>query len=548
MDPRNLLAPFHFWFAGGRLPIRWHRSSSYLLVKSILYKANGLMNTVGASYRRQLLVMLGSRQRFSRKTRIILSLVIFAFSFLVKTLHAVDLAPIMHTQLQEHSGMAGSYYRDAMFLVEGQGILIPAGWDPNDTSLLDHSPGYGIFMGVVFALAGGSYYTIQLVQNLLNSFSPVLIFLIAGELLTWRIGVVAGLTAAASHQLSYYSNVILPDSLCALPVLIAVYLLVVARTGAARFRWHYVGAGVMIGLSIWLRPNALLMGVLLFILLKLVAMRRPIIKPAWALLVAPFLVIIPITIRNYVLYDQFALVSANMGIVLWEGLADGKDGERFGAVKRDPEVAEQEAIIYNDPRYAQSWVTPDGIKRDRERVKKSLAVIIRNPFWFAATMFDRMGDMFKFSAGAPLVFRKTDTRLIEEGSIARQNKNPNLTPRKQSIASDSSTWSFGERLSWMRPAVRALQRAVKETAQPFIFLGIVAVCFLSWRRALWVMMVPLYYLLIQSLMHTEVRYTLPMRYFLFIFAAVTWVIIGVAIWHGIERLLRLNRKTVPVVD
>ena len=40
-------------------------------------------------------------------------------------------------------------------------------------------------------------------------------------------------------------------------------------------------------------------------------------------------------------------------------------------------IAQQEAEIYDRPEYADSWVTPDGIERDRERVKKSLRVAAR---------------------------------------------------------------------------------------------------------------------------------------------------------------------------
>jgi hypothetical protein len=52
---------------------------------------------------------------------------------------------------------------------------------------------------------------------------------------------------------------------------------------------------------------------------------------------------------------------------------------------------------------------------------------------------------------------------------------------------------------------------------------------------LFISIVPLYYFLFQSAMHTEFRYTLPMQYFLFVFAAVAWVIIGVGIARGISR-------------
>jgi len=46
---------------------------------------------------------------------------------------------------------------------------------------------------------------------------------------------------------------------------------------------------------------------------------------------------------------------------------------------------------------------------------------------------------------------------------------------------------------------------------------------------LFLSIVPLYYFLFQSAMHTEFRYTLPMQYFMFVFAATVWVLICVGV-------------------
>jgi hypothetical protein len=47
----------------------------------------------------------------------------------------------------------------------------------------------------------------------------------------------------------------------------------------------------------------------------------------------------------------------------------------------------------------------------------------------------------------------------------------------------------------------------------------------SWRRGVFLLVVPLYHLLSQSLMHTEFRYGLAIHYFLFVFAGTVWVMI-----------------------
>jgi hypothetical protein len=242
--------------------------------------------------------------------------------------------------------------------------------------------------------------------------------------------------------------------------------------------------------------------------------------------------IAPITIRNLVVYGAFIPIQLGTGLNLWEGIADAS-GDRFGAVARDTDVAKQEAELYNDPRYAGSWTTPDGIERDRDRVKRSLDVILNNPFWYAGVMIHRCGEMLKYSAHAPLVFR------IEE--TGRKRELPVLRGWKE-IASDGSGPAAGERLFWMRPAARALQRATKETMLPFIIIGAILLFAAAPRRAIFVLMVPLYFFVFQSAMHTEFRYTLPMQYFMFVFAAITWSVIGAALWAGIKRGIRTKRE------
>lgn len=97
----------------------------------------------------------------------------------------------------------------------------------------------------------------------------------------------------------------------------------------------------------------------------------------------------------------------------------------------------------------------------------------------------------------------------------------------------------------MRPVVRSLQRLIKEPMRFFILLGVVVMFLGSWRRALVLAQVPLYYMLFQSFMHTEFRYTLPMQYFLFVFAAVGWVLIwNLGLGRLLGRLRLLSRRAV----
>jgi hypothetical protein len=493
--------------------------------------------------RKTLITAIGARSRLGTRAKVAISILLFAVSFSIRSLHAVDLQPVMYTKDEPGRGMSGQYDQEASSIFSGRGILVPDNWDPSNTSLLVHAPGYPVFLAVVYMLNRRSYFYAQLVQNIVNSFGPVIMFLLAGELLSWRIGIVSGVLAAGSHHLAYFSNLILPDSLCALPLAAAVYLLVRAR-GRPRW-WIYYGlSGLMIGLSIWFRPNALLVGPFIAVILVVIARdRRRELRRACIVAAVPILTIVPITIRNYLLYHEFVLISDNTGIVMLEGVANASEG-RFGPLPGDDkQVGHMESIWYHDPRYERDWAEPDGIKRDRDRVKRSLSIIIRHPFWFAGSMLGRMRDMLSYVADADLVRRQpppkpefsADGQLLffEQYDIKTDvDAGVNFSAGRRTL---EFCLAFGRDLNWARAGARVLERITKETSEPMILLGLPLVLFLSVRRGLLLLAVPLYYLLVQSMLHTEFRYTLPMHYFLFVLAATVWVIIGWCVVHFVRR-------------
>jgi hypothetical protein len=441
----------------------------------------------------------------------------------------------MYTTEQIGGGMTSEFDSRAVAILNGEGILLAAIDDRSETVVLSHAPGYSIFLSGIYATFGRNYFTVQLIQNAINSLSPVLIFLIAGNLLSWRVGAVAGVIAGFSHHLSYYSNVILSDSLCPLPILIGVYILVRTRPDERGSWKRYVAAGCMFGLAAWIRPNPMLLGVFCGVLLIAISgMRRRVLINAGLMVLASLLTIAPIPIRNYLLYRAFVPIQLGVGLNLWEGLADVSEG-RFGA-RSDLEAMQQEIELYGDPRYGESWASPDGIMRDRGRVRRSLEVIADRPVWFVGAMFRRMAEMLKDSAFATLVFRRGDTKLRESVAAAKAAKETKRT-RRQDLERQTISQSpliIGKSLSWMRAPARTVQRLTKETGLLFALIGLAILFFGSLRRALLVMMVPLYYLLFQSVIHTEFRYTLAIRYFFMILAAIVWTILFATAAKGLR--------------
>lgn len=478
--------------------------------------------------RRRLARLLATRAPMSRRAKLIAGLLLYSIAFAVRSLHAVDLQSVMYTTNQPFNGLTVVYDQRAANIVEGGGLLGP--YDkPWQTHWLSEAPGYAIYLSAIYATVGRDFFNVQLLQNALTAFAPVLLFLIAGTLLGWRVGIVSGVLAAVSHHLAHISNFILPDALCALPVLAAFYVLLWARR--ARYVYPvYALAGLLCGMAAWLRPQPMVLGPFLVLMLVLIG------KPRWsatkrALITAAvaLLVISPITIRNYLVYHEFLPISIGTGLNLWEGIGEAS-GDRFGAVATDDAVALQEAELYNEPRYGGSWATPEGITRDRERVRKSLAIIKQHPFWYAGLMLHRMKEMVNYTAHAPLIFRLNQPSAPVDAAAIR--------PEWQDLSAQGTSAVLGRSLFWLRPVARAVQRLTKETMLPMIFIGALLGFIAAWRRAMFIAIVPLYYFIFQSALHMEFRYTLPMQYFLFVFAAVAWVALGAGLARFVNNITR----------
>lgn len=470
---------------------------------------------------------------------------LFALAFAVRSLYAADLAPVLDTPRQPGLQMTRRYDVQAVDILNGDGILFPRTRDPEDTGLLSRPPGYAVLLAGLYRAVGRDLATTQLAQNLVCSLTAPLLLVLGVAVLSFRVGLVAGSFAAVAPHFAWYSNWIVPDAPCVIPVLLALLL---ARHGLGPGRsliWQ-AAAGVCLGLGVWLRPNLLLLGA--FVGLGLVAAKlgRRSLRQAAVLVLASLLLVAPITWRNYVVFREFVPVSINLGIVLWEGIADA-GGERFGAVRTDNEVARQEAQFHGDARYRAWWAAPDGIQRDRDRVKRSLAVIRANPAWFAKATLGRMAQMLDYAGESPpvvgqFVAEEPPERRSSTPPSARWNApgrtaglDPRLEPRMSRVP--------GEWLAWLRPAAALAQGLLRESLTVATLLGLLLVGVAAPRRTLRLGAVPLAFLLLQAPLHLEFRVTLPMHAVLFLFAAAAWLMVASGARRVSARLL--TRSAAP---
>ncbi|MBA3765989.1 MAG: glycosyltransferase family 39 protein [Acidobacteria bacterium] len=326
-----------------------------------------------------------------RRQTIIIALVIFSVALGVRLLSWHD----TRTDVWKVQTVVAEDYRHiARILREGgTGAFLSPSSPLANPNTLGHPPGYSILMALLFGVFGERDAAVQFFQILCDALAAVLVFLIVALLLPRSIAVIAGLLVALSPQFAWNSVLLLPDSLSVLPILLAIYCL--ARAYRRPSLPTVIAAGALIGLSCWLRANAMLLAPFMTLAIPLLFERGRRLRYGAALLGGTVLLIAPLTIRNAVVFGNFIPISLGAGQTLLEGISDYDDAQRFGIPDTDMGIMKWEAERYNRPDYYGTLFYPDGIKRERMRLAHGFKVIGSHPVWFLGVMARRGASMLR---------------------------------------------------------------------------------------------------------------------------------------------------------
>jgi 4-amino-4-deoxy-L-arabinose transferase-like glycosyltransferase len=388
--------------------------------------------------------------------------------------------------------------------------------DSSRTDAAIYPPGYPLWLALIYKVSGArSPVVVQNVQWVLDSFSVLLIVGIGATAFGWRIGLWAGGIAALWPLLASYGVSPLADAPTSWIVLGGAWMLLLTAKRQS-VAWA-LGAGALIGASCWLRANALLLvffwALALLLFVQTSWRRRSLLSASMVL--AALIVIAPVVARNLIAFSAFVPTGLGAGTNLLEGIGETDRGSKeFGAAANDSDLLEQERAELKPARDAPfNLYYPDGIRRDRERTRKAFAIIARHPFWYAGTVVRRMAGVLKY-AGEP-------SGIYGSAGINVTSKKT-LPPR----------WQGGVPALIVN-ILGMLQSVLRYLLLPLMPVGLVLAFRLDWRTSALLMVTVFYYLVVGSMMHTHIRYGLPMHALLTIFA-------GLALWRVKEFIFRWN--------
>ena len=189
------------------------------------------------------------------------------------------------------------------------------------------APLYPYLLGLLYVIFGSSFFWVRFAQVVIGSVSCGLVYLLGERLFNRPVGIVAGVLAAFYGTLIYFDAELLIPVVAVFLNLLMALLLLRAQSSSRPLRWFVAGGAL--GLSAVARPNILLFVpvVCVWIAGHFWSTRRRVLVAAGAFLVGSMVAVGPVTLRNYLVGEDFVLIASQGGINFYIGNNPQSDGK-----------------------------------------------------------------------------------------------------------------------------------------------------------------------------------------------------------------------------
>jgi 4-amino-4-deoxy-L-arabinose transferase-like glycosyltransferase len=241
------------------------------------------------------------------------------------------------------------------------------------------APAFPFLLAGVYAVAGHSWPAARVAQAILSALTCNVLLGLGASMFGARIGVTAALSCAVFPYTVFYSGSLTSEPLCALLTTAAALALTRAPGGMG---WTAAWS-ILCGLTTLTRPNLGLLLPLGLAWLLGVSRRR------WATMAFGVfcLVLLPWTIRNYLVHRRIVPVTTMGGVVLWQG--------NNPIVAADPELRGQ--ALPGDPAWQYPASLLSEVDQDSYFLHRALEFMRESPSIFPGLIgckFLRLWNLF----------------------------------------------------------------------------------------------------------------------------------------------------------
>ncbi len=254
---------------------------------------------------------------------IMLVAVLLRLTYLLEVTEAPDFAsPRFESQYHDYWARA---------LVSGDWTPPPGVTDPQiQQRPFFRPPGYVYFLAAIYRLGGPGYLLPRLVQMGLGLLTCWLLFRLGRRVYGDAAGLASAAMMATYWVVLYFEAEFMAPSL--LLFLLVAWLSLMQRWQWTMTPWLAIGSGLLLGLAALVRPNVLILAPACLAWWMWLTWRRPRALVSAGLFVAAIgLAVLPATLRNLSVADDFVLVTSNAGINLFVGNHPQSDGFTPGA-------------------------------------------------------------------------------------------------------------------------------------------------------------------------------------------------------------------------
>jgi tetratricopeptide (TPR) repeat protein len=248
---------------------------------------------------------------------------IFALALLIRLAYVYDM-------MEVNPLFSNPVMDEAMHDSWARGIV--SGEFPGDEPFF-RAPLYYYLLALVYKVSGPGYLLPRILQALIGSLTCVLIYELGRMIFDRRTALVAGLAAAVYWIFIFFDGELLITSLAVFLNVALLLSLYKAMGSSGGLRW--ILPGILFGLSALARPNILVFLPAVVVIAafpwKDAAGRRSFLPGRaagavlWVVLGAA-MIILPVTIRNYLTGNDFVLISSQGGVNFYIGNNPAADG------------------------------------------------------------------------------------------------------------------------------------------------------------------------------------------------------------------------------
>lgn len=216
---------------------------------------------------------------------------------------------------------------DAEYYLEWADEIMNQGWLGEQVFFTE--PFYAYFLAMLIKLFGRDALALTALglQFVAGALFPVLLYFLGRDLISERVGRIAGLIAACYGPFLFYDGLFLKTSfeVYSLPLFLFVFWKALEKSRGRLF----VLAGLTLGLVVLIKGNSMVFlpvgcGLIFFFLRTLTLKTRVLYSGLFALGV--LVCVVPVTVRNYVVSQDIVPTNYSIGLVLYQGNWWGGDG------------------------------------------------------------------------------------------------------------------------------------------------------------------------------------------------------------------------------